>query len=151
RAPFEALWRRHTSLEPCRTLEFPTSFALGAVWQHARRDKGRIEARPQRARARLERPRRDKTFNLFNGGLRPHRLNVLAYLHQQGLLEDGFVSMLGYSKHPGGTLRLRAGQAAPLPDDLRHQSAKMSYEPESLMPSLEAVWRMTPMTLDLRH
>jgi hypothetical protein len=150
RTPFEALWRRHSGLEPPATLEFPSSFALGLVWQHARRDEARIEARLKQARVRLERPRLERSFNLFNGGLRPHRLHVLAHLHHEGVLGEGWVSMLGYDKHPGGTRRLKAGQAAPLPEELRHESAKMSH-PESLGPSLEAVWRMTPMTLDLRH
>jgi hypothetical protein len=150
RIPFEALWRRLTSLEPCPTLEFPTSFALGLVWQHARRDQDRIEARLAQAMARLERPELEKKFNLFNGGLRAHRLHALAWLHREGLLGEGYVSMLGYDKNPRGTLRLRAGQTAPLPPELRHESAKMAH-PDRLDADLEAVWRMTPMTLDLRH
>jgi hypothetical protein len=150
RASFEAVWRKHTSLEPCRTLEFPTSLALGLVWQHERRRQSRVEARYRGAKARLASAPLEKKFNLFNGGLRPHRLHVLAFLHRAGLLEDGYVSMLGYRKDPRGTQRLKAGQNGGLPAELRHESHKMSY-PEFLGPSLEAVWRMTPMTLDLKH
>jgi hypothetical protein len=58
--------------------------------------------------------------------------------------------MLGYRKDPRGTRRRGAGEAVELPPALRHESAKMPYA-EGLGPSLDAVWRMTPMTLDLKR
>jgi hypothetical protein len=149
-APFEALWRKHTTLEPCRTLEFPTSLALGVVYQHARARHAGLEARLAAAKARLSCRELERKFNLFNGGLRPHRLHVLAFLHREGLLDEGYVSMLGYRKHPRGTLRLRAGQTDELPAELRRASAKIAH-PDALDASLEAVWRMMPLTLDLKH
>lgn len=147
RAAFEAAWRVQTTLPAIRTLEFPTSFALGVVYQHARRNADEVKGRLERARAALHQASRSKTFNSFNGGLRPHRLHLVAWLHHEGLLDRGHVSLLGYSKGPRWVSRLRRGASGLPPEDLRRSLAKAPYA-EEVAGDVEAVWKRLPITLD---
>ena len=150
RAPFEALWRRLSASEPCRTLEVPTSFALGVVWQHLHGDRRKAEARLEQARAAALAGGKARAFNSFNGGIRAHRLHVLACLHAAGLMDRGFVSMLAYDKNPWGTRRHKKHSSDLPPEGVARSLAKMPHA-EEVAASVEALWRQLPLTLDLRH
>ena len=145
---FQTLWRQLTTLEPCANLQFPTSFALGLAYQHANRDPERIEQRLRQAKASLDAGRKVRKFNSFNGELRAHRLHVLAILHQAGLMDQGYVSMLGYSKKPTGTVRRKAGDGSLAPPAIRKLLDELPGAQE-VAGSVDALLRMMPLTLDV--
>ncbi len=147
-ARFEALWRKLTPLEPCANLQFPVSFALGLVYQHANRNPERVKSRIRQARESLDAGAKARKFNSFNGEFRAHRLHVLAALHDAGLLDQGYISMLGYSKQATGTVRRKANGGWETPEPIRAALERLPRA-EALAPSIDAVFKMIPLTLDL--
>jgi len=148
RAAFEAQWRRLASREPLRTLEFPTSFALAVAYHQGRRTPDERTVRLQQAHGALHAGSKAKRFASLNGGLRPPRLHLIAWLHHLGLLERGHVSLLGYRKRPWLIRGLgRGGESGP-PAEMMRSLAKAPYA-EEVADSLEAVWAKLPLTLDL--
>ncbi len=149
RAVFEARWRELTDLEPCLSLEFPTSFALGVLHQHANRDDGQVRDRIVQARARIERGDKSRRYNCFNGEARPARLHFIAWLHSQGALNDGYVSLLDFAKKRAPRAR---GAGAPRAAPLQYQRM-MGRLPRfsDIYPSVDPVMRMVPIELDLKR
>ena len=148
RARFEEHWRNHSRREPLRTLEFPTSLALSVAHHHGRHAPDEIAARLERARAALHGGRRTRLFTSLNGGLRASRLHLVAWLDHMRLLDQGHVSLMGYSKGPWVLKRMRRGALKRLPAALRQSVDKMPYGDE-LGGSLDKVWADLPLTLDL--
>lgn len=98
RPRFEELWHAETAAPVPQTLEYPTALALCVIFQQQQRDDDRIAARRETAIRSTMNNARSKLFVSFNGEVRPHRLFVVASLHQRKLLQRGHVSLLSHRK-----------------------------------------------------
>lgn len=136
-------WAERTSSPAIQNIAFPVTLALMNIWQHRTRSPAEIEDRLSRARTALIDSTRPKRFSFFNGEPRPHRLMILCHLKSRGVLDAGFVSMLGYLKG-----NQRGGEATSEVE--RYKSfVRKAGAPEEVVAAVDDIVARLPLELDV--
>jgi hypothetical protein len=136
-------WMSKTSLPTIQNMAFPVALSLMNVWQQKRVTPEDVENRLSEARVALTKASRSRRYCFFNGEPRTFRLMLLCHLAARGVLDDGFVSMLGYSKGPSG------------PGDTRSESeryrsfARKVGAADDVVNVIDAVLARLPLNLDV--
>lgn len=139
----ERKWAEKSTLPLIQNVAFPVTLALMNVWQQKNQTQAEVEARLSEARTALAQYARPMRYCFFNGEPRPYRLMILCHLAVRGVLDAGFVSMLGYSK--GGP---KIGQANSEAERYRNFGRKVGAS-KDVIEAIDDVLARLPMTLDV--
>lgn len=139
----EQRWKLKTTLPMIRNVAFPVTLSLMNVWQQKNQTSEAVESRLAVARTALADTSRAKRYCFFNGEPRTFRLMLLCHLAARGILDKGFVSMLGYSK---GQAKL--GESRTEAERYR-QFARKVGAPEEVVEIIDEVLARLPLTLDV--
>ena len=139
----EQRWRQKTTLPMIRNVAFPVTLSVMNVWQQTNRAPEEIESRLSIARAALAESSRPKRYCFFNGEPRDFRLILLCHLAARGVLDDGFVSMLGYSKGGG-----KPGEMQTVAERYRQFARKVGTS-EQVVDVVDQILARLPLTLDV--